>query len=154
MTSVAEDTRDLQALIPHRGPWLLLERVLDHGDGWAHCQVVPRPGPLTDGEHVPATLAVEYMAQTVAVVCRLQGGAQAQAPGAAAPAPGYLVAARDVSLAVESFPVGEPLTVEARYAFGSGLAARFEARVLSGPRVLAEAQLTVYQPDPEETHRP
>jgi len=153
MTAVTENTRDLHALIPHRGPWLLLERVLDHGDGWAHCQVVPRPGPLTDGEHVPATLAVEYMAQTVAVVFGLRGRAQGKATGAA-PVPGYLVAAREVSLHVEAFPAGQPLTVEARHAFGSGRAARFEARVVSGPRVLAEAQLTVYEPDSEETQRP
>jgi predicted hotdog family 3-hydroxylacyl-ACP dehydratase len=153
MTAVTEHTRGLHALIPHRGPWLLLERVLDHGDGWAHCQVVPRPGPLSQGDQIPATLAVEYMAQTVAVVCGLRGAAQGKASGAA-PVPGYLVAAREVSLHVEAFPVGQPLTVEARHAFGRGSAARFEARVLSGPRVLAEAQLTVYQPVPEETHKP
>ncbi|MDR0563813.1 MAG: hypothetical protein LBG78_02595 [Azoarcus sp.] len=95
--------------LPHRGHMLLLERVLDIGEGHATCELTLRADSsfCRDGR-VPAYVGIEYMAQAGGVLI----GARALAANTS-PKICYLVSVRKFSSHVDGFDVGTTLTVKA-----------------------------------------
>jgi predicted hotdog family 3-hydroxylacyl-ACP dehydratase len=97
-------------ILPHRSGMLLLDRVLSHDMNATRCAARPDTATLFHDEsgHVPAWLAVEYMAQCLAAHGGLLGRSRGEPPLV-----GFLVGARGLSLHVARFARGRELVVEA-----------------------------------------
>ena len=91
------------------------------------------------------------MAQAIAA----GAGLSARGKGDGEPARmGFLLGCRDLSIAVDSFRVGDRLTIEARRTWGENQIGSFACKVGRGDEVVVEGALTVYQgPLPEEPAR-
>jgi len=137
-------------VVPHRPPMLLLDRVLSYDGELVVCELVIEPSsPFAVGGEVPAIVGLEYMAQATAA------GAGLSARGKGQPARmGFLLGCRNLTIAVDSFRVGDRLTVEARRTWGENDLGSFACQVRRGDDVLVEGALTVYQGSlPEEAAR-
>ena len=91
------DRDAVAARIPHAGRMCLLDRVLDWSDAAIRCRATSHrdaDNPLRDAAGLPATSAIEYAAQAMAV----HGALLASAAGA--PRVGYLASVRGVELRV------------------------------------------------------
>ncbi len=128
-------------LLPHAGPMVLLDALVEAGDGRVVARVTLRPASLfvEDGK-VPAIVAIEYMAQAIGAYA----GLRARAAGGA-PRIGYLLGTRDMSLEVDAFSVGDELTVEAQHVWGDEQLGSFRCEVRRGGRALASALVNVYE---------
>jgi predicted hotdog family 3-hydroxylacyl-ACP dehydratase len=116
-----------EALIPHRGPALLLEAVLDAGPEHAICRGrVPVGSAFVIGGRAAAVIAIEVAAQTAAVHQALA------APSGGNARPGYLVGVRDASLRADFVPAGAVLVATVRRLGGAGPLATYEVSV-TGP---------------------
>ena len=138
-------------LVPHRPPMLLLDRVLSYDGDCVVCETVLGPNsPFAEQGHVPAVVGIEYMAQTIAA----GAGLSAREKGSASGQMGFLLGCRSLTIAVDSFRVGDRLTIEARRSWGETALGSFACKVQRGAEVLVEGALTVYQgPLPEEMTR-
>jgi 3-oxoacyl-[acyl-carrier-protein] synthase I len=138
-------------LVPHRPPMLLLDRVLSYDGECVICETVLEPGsPFVDDGEVPALVGIEYMAQAIAA----GAGLSARDKGETAARMGFLLGCRKLTIAVDSFQVGDRLTVEARRTWGENELGSFSCKVQRGDQVVVEGALTVYQgPLPEEMSR-
>jgi predicted hotdog family 3-hydroxylacyl-ACP dehydratase len=61
---------DLEVLLPHRAPMILLDRVLDYGDDFSSAELHIHPDNLffdAELDGVPAWVGIEYMAQTMGI---------------------------------------------------------------------------------------
>jgi predicted hotdog family 3-hydroxylacyl-ACP dehydratase len=138
-------------LVPHRPPMLLLDRVLSYDGECVVCETVLGPqSPFAEQGEVPAVVGIEYMAQAIAA----GAGLSAREKGDDAGKMGFLLGCRSLSIAVDSFQVGDRLTIEARRTWGENQIGSFACKVQRGAEVLVEGALTVYQgPLPEEMTR-
>jgi predicted hotdog family 3-hydroxylacyl-ACP dehydratase len=138
-------------LVPHRPPMLLLDRVLSYDGECVVCETVLGPNsPFAEQGHVPAVVGIEYMAQTIAA----GAGLSAREKGSASGQMGFLLGCRSLTIAVDTFNVGDRLTIEARRSWGETALGSFACKVQRGAEVLVEGALTVYQgPLPEEMTR-
>ena len=122
---------------------LLLDAVLSHGPGCATAlvRITPDSSFYITGKGVPSYLAIEYMAQTIAVIA----GKEAVEAGKAAPV-GYLLGTRSFQCNTAWFPAGSELLAEAseEYVDGQGMGA-YLGRVTGGD-VGARCRLTVFRP--------
>jgi len=138
-------------LVPHRPPMLLLDRVLSYDGERVVCETVLGPdSPFAEQGEVPAVVGIEYMAQTIAA----GAGLSARDKGDQAGRTGFLLGCRNLSIAVDSFQIGDRLTIEARRTWGENQIGSFACKVQRGSEVLVEGALTVYQgPLPEDMIR-
>lgn len=133
----------IATLVPHSGKMCLLARVLDHTRQRTSCEVDPAGSRLLanpDGS-VPVWVALEYMAQCVAV----HGGLASLARGET-PRPGLLLGSRRIGFAARELAPGEKLRVTAEHHRGElGLAA-FDCAVSAeaGGAPLVRGRLNVY----------
>jgi predicted hotdog family 3-hydroxylacyl-ACP dehydratase len=134
-------------LVPHRPPMLLLDRVLSYDGERVVCETVLGPqSPFAEQGQVPAVVGIEYMAQAIAA----GAGLSAREKGNASGRVGFLLGCRSLMIAVDSFQVGDRLTVEARRTWGENEIGSFACKVQRDGEVLVEGALTVYQgPLPE-----
>lgn len=144
---------DLETLLPHRAPLLLLSEVVDYDDDVATARVhITAQSPFYDSElgGVPAWVGMEYMAQTIGIWAghqQLSQGKQVQA--------GFLLGCRRYECSSAVFPVGCTLRIEARpvYRDDSGLGA-FDCLIESGT-LRATAQIKAFRPEnPRDFVRP
>jgi predicted hotdog family 3-hydroxylacyl-ACP dehydratase len=124
------------SLIPHRPPWLVLDRIEVEGDQARGVKVVSADDPLAPDGELPEVLVVEALAQTAAAV---MGAAAAN--GAAATHRGYLTEIRGLTF-VGRARVGSRLEVRAWRTRSLGRLHRFVARVAQDGAPLAEGELT------------
>ncbi|WP_257307149.1 hypothetical protein [Geothrix campi] len=128
-----------EALLPHRGPSLLLRRILEISDEHCLARVRVEPGAwyLDERGCAPAWLALEWMAQAASA---FSGNRHLQAGGA--PRIGFLLGSRRFETTVPVFPVGSEFEVEAKLIFldEAGPSA-FACRVGNGAETLARATL-------------
>ena len=109
MTPACLDHAGIEALIPHRGPMCLLDRVTSWDATRIECVAVGHRDarhPLRSASGLLSSAAIEYAAQAMAV----HGALCAAAAGDRA-APGFLASARDVRLAcrrLDDLPAIEP----------------------------------------------
>lgn len=140
---MSANLRELEALLPHRPPLLLLERLVEGDPGHAVAEARVRAGdPLVEaGRGLPAWALVEVFAQAAALI----GGLAARARGETV-AQGFLLGTRRLDCPVSHLPVGSQFTVEARAAFtdGSGMGA-YHCRIRE-PQWPVECTLSVYTP--------
>jgi predicted hotdog family 3-hydroxylacyl-ACP dehydratase len=135
-------------LVPHRPPMLLLDRVLSYDGELVVCETILGPeSPFAERGEVPAVVGIEYMAQTIAA----GAGLSAREKGNEGGKTGFLLGCRSLKLAVDSFQVGDRLTIAARRTWGENQLGSFACTVERDGEVLVEGALTVYQgPIPEE----
>jgi predicted hotdog family 3-hydroxylacyl-ACP dehydratase len=133
----------IEALLPHRDGMLLVDRVIESGEGRVRAALEVRAGAwYIDAQRMPAWIALEAMAQTVAACV-----GNARREQGLPPVQGYLLGTRRFRSARPAFPVGCTLEIvaERQYQETSGIGA-FECRVeVDGERV-ADATLTVFDP--------
>lgn len=138
----------IRQLVPHSGPMVLLDRVLEADDD-AICATV---GICADSLFYSAEaggvgswVGVEYMAQAIAA----HAGYLAWREGRPIQV-GFLLGARKYSTVAPAFAAGSTLFVRARLVLRgeNGLSA-FDCAIAPGPDAapLASATLTVFQPD-------
>ncbi len=120
----------IEELLPHRGPAVLLARVLAHDGRSTTCEVDVARSRLyqaPDGS-VPAHVALEYMAQAIAA----HGGLLDRAAGRD-PRPGFFLGSRRLTLAVSRLEQGEKLEVTATHVRGAGRMLAFDCAVRRRP---------------------
>lgn len=137
--------REPQRLMPHRPPAILLDEVLDYGDGHATALVRVRRDSKwfdPDGGGVPAWVGLEYMAQTIAV---WSGHLQVRAGQPVSVA--FLLGCRSYRCTAPRFAAGQDLTVSVRVLVTepNGLGS-FDCRI-DGDGVEAVARVNAYRPD-------
>jgi predicted hotdog family 3-hydroxylacyl-ACP dehydratase len=133
----------IEELVPHRRPMLLLDAVSSGDEARIECRVSLRDdSPFVEGGRVRSTLAIEYMAQCVAAWAGLQGHAAGEPVRI-----GYLIGAREITLAVDYFFVGDDLRIEATKVWGDLVLGHFACAVHRGDETLATGTLNVYRGD-------
>ncbi|WP_049621074.1 3-hydroxylacyl-ACP dehydratase [Frateuria defendens] len=143
MSGAAADYGPIEALLPHAGPAILLDALVEADAERVLCtRTVPHGGPLHDADgHLPAWAGIELMAQAVAA----WAGWQARREGRPVRL-GFLLGTRHYRCDVDAFPAGTVLAVEAVRGFhddaGMGV---FHCRI-DAPGLHAEARLTVFSP--------
>lgn len=131
----------IDELVPHAHPMILVDRLVSFQEGRAICEVVLRPdSPFVEDGKARALVAVEYMAQSVAVYAGMRGRLKGEKPSL-----GFLLGSRELRLHVDHFHAGDVLRVSVEHVFGDEHLGSFKCRVERGPEVVAEALLSVYQ---------
>lgn len=135
---------DIDALVPHRAPMRLIDRLLDWDENGVAVEVtVPADGLFSDADGVPAWVGVEYMAQAIAAWagCRARHAGQA-------PALGFLLGTRRYVAEQPYFRTGARLRVEARCELlGENGLGMFACRIMEGEDVVAVANVSVFEPN-------
>ena len=135
----------IEALIPHRGTMLLLDRVIEFSDEMAIAEYAPRCDAWYADEagNMPAWIGIELMAQTVAAHVALVKRQEGLSPKM-----GALLGARSYRSTTESFSTGATLRIRAGMVLrdSSGLGA-YECAIEGNGNVLAMAVLKVYEPE-------
>lgn len=134
---------DIEQVVPHRGAMRLVHRLLAWDEQRAAVEVVvPADGPFHERDGVPAWVGIEYMAQAIAA----WAGCQARARGEE-PRIGFLLGSRRYTAETGHFARGSRLRVETECElFGDNGLGMFACRILDGERVLASANVSVYEP--------
>lgn len=138
----ATDLPPITALVPHRSPMCLIDRLVT-GDAHRACgELTIRPDhPLLRGATVPAVAALEYIAQTIAAHVGLRSHLRGEPPRR-----GFLIGCRNLDLHAATFPCGVRLTIDVEQTWTDGAeAALYRGRVRLTDRLVAEGTLTVYQ---------
>jgi len=147
MTAFATlDHAGIEALVPHRGPMCLLDRMLAWSPTRIECSAAGHRDPhhpLRSRSGLLASATIEYAAQAAAV----HGGLVAAAAGGNAP-PGFLASARDVRLAswrLDDLPPAEPdqLSIVAERQAGDAGQLLYTFRVAHAGREIASGRLAV-----------
>ncbi len=129
-------------LIPHRGPAVLLSRVLFHDEQSTKClAVVDSSMQYLEGDRADAALALELMAQGIAVHVSLERKWSSDAPRA-----GYVVGVPKMNFIGGDYREGDRLEVTVRPVFHEGPVGRFEGLVTCAGMMRAEGTLTVFEP--------
>jgi predicted hotdog family 3-hydroxylacyl-ACP dehydratase len=136
-------------VVPHRPPMLLLDEVVAWDGMHVECRVVLRDdSPFVDAGRVASTLAIEYMAQCIAVFVGLEAYQRGEPVRL-----GYLVGARDISLPPDGFRVGDVLIVKAAPIWGGETIGSFQCEVDRVGEVVARGSLNVYRGELRELAR-
>jgi predicted hotdog family 3-hydroxylacyl-ACP dehydratase len=132
----------LAELLPHAPPMVLLDEVLAFDGATARCSVTLRPGSMfVEGGRVRAVVALEHMAQCVAVCAALRSRERGEPVGQG----GYLVGARELQLEAACFEVGDTLEVEATLEFDGRELGSFACNLSRRGERLASGVLNVYR---------
>lgn len=151
-SSDTPDTPDfpfpIEALLPQSRRMVLLDRVVEVGDGYIVVELSVRDdGLFSRSDHnVPAWVGLEYMAQTVAAY----SGYQRKLKGEEIEL-GFLLGTRYYQCSVDSFPCGSRIRVRAEKIIeAANDMAVFEC-VLEGDRMLATSKLNLLMPKDSKT---
>jgi len=134
---------DIEDLIPHKKAMCLIKRVIDWGEDWCQAEVdVADSGAFMIDGYVPAYVAIEYMAQTVAALAGLRAKAHHKPIQL-----GLLLGTRLLASPVDKMKADLVLTVRVKEIFSedNGMAV-YECQV-TGEGVELKSNLNVYQSD-------
>ncbi|MEI7429611.1 MAG: beta-hydroxyacyl-ACP dehydratase [Betaproteobacteria bacterium] len=135
----------VEALLPHCGTMLLLDRVIEFNDDLAAAEYAPRGVAwyADDAGNMPAWIGIELMAQTIAAHVALLKRREGLSPKM-----GALLGTRSYRSSSANFPVGRTLRIQAVVVLrdSSGLGA-YECAIELDGEVLATAVLKVYEPE-------
>jgi predicted hotdog family 3-hydroxylacyl-ACP dehydratase len=138
---------DMESLIPHRGVMRLVDRVLaDDGETTRVEATVRGDGPFVRDGVLASWVGIELMAQSIAAwagLRRLEAKQDVKL--------GFLLGSRRYDCDVQGFAVGTRLevTVKQEIVSAQGLAV-FACTVHDGQRLVAQANVNVFQPDDVE----
>jgi predicted hotdog family 3-hydroxylacyl-ACP dehydratase len=127
-------------LMPHRGPMVLLDRLVGWSPGHAECATRVRETArfVTDGRLL-APFTIEHMAQAVAVCL----GYQAYRGGRGVRV-GMIVSCRAFEAQLESASTGDELTVIVNRERGNETLSHFQCEVLCNEEAFATATLILF----------
>ncbi len=129
------------ACVPHRPPSVLLDSLVEASAERLIARVrITRDSPFFEGDGVEGLVMIEYMAQAIAAFSghlRRASGAPIQL--------GFLLACRQMTLAVDHLSDGDELLVEARHVWSSPPLAQFDCEVTRNGKTIAKATLSVYE---------
>ncbi len=127
-------------VLPHSAPMILLDEIVAYGGTGIRCRATIRSdSPFVAAGRVRAIVSLEYMAQAVAAFAGMRGRT-AGAP----PRIGYVIGAREMTLEVDQFAIGDELLVDAEEVWGDERMSSFRCRVVRDGRCVAEASLNFY----------
>ena len=133
----------IDSVMIHRPPMLLLDEVIEYNDNEIVAGATIRHDSTFITPHgVPGHAAIEYMAQACgayAGVIALEGGLPVRM--------GFLIGTRLCKVRVPWFRLGDKLSISAAIVLHDEQLAAFDCRIEIDGRVVADAQLKVYQPD-------
>ena len=130
---------DVEELVPHAGPMVLLECVIAVAEDTLTAEVIVRAdGLFDDSGKVPAILGVEYMAQAIAA----WAGYHAKQRGEQV-LPGLLLGTRQYQSSTADFLVGEKLDVAVELVMQSSAGLAVFDCTIHNQRVTVSARLTV-----------
>lgn len=133
----------ISALLPHRGPMLLVDELLDDDAGMVRVLATVKEGQLfLTPEGLPAWVGIELMAQTVASWAGLRSLEKKELVKL-----GFLLGTRRYECTRPFFPVGARLEIEAREELvGENGLAVFVCRLTLEGELVATAQLNAFRP--------
>ena len=136
------DFPDIQSLLPHRPPLLFIERILSLDESEARCEIVAGNGCFASikEEEICASVGLEYMAQTAAVL----GGSLAAKRGSI-PQSGMIASVRNMQFHCPHFVRGARLEAQAKLLESEGGTAIFETKLFDGSsmQLLQSARIVV-----------
>jgi predicted hotdog family 3-hydroxylacyl-ACP dehydratase len=129
--------------LPHRPPMLLIDDILDVTGDRIVCRTTIHPDCVfaIDGR-VHASAMIEFVAQACAIFVGVRSARDGDPPRL-----GLLLGCREITFAVNSFAVGDRLTIEATKIFGEHRLAAFTCTVSRGDVECARLQLSVADAD-------
>lgn len=125
--------------LPHRPPMLLIDEIVEVTDQRAICRTTIHPDCVfaIDGRVHPSAM-IEFVAQT----CAIAVGVLAAREGGP-PRLGMIMACREVTFDVDTFAVGDELTITVDRLSGQKMMAAFTSTVVRGGALCATVQLSV-----------
>ena len=133
----------IEAVVPHRGAMLFVDRLLFADDDRVSVGATVRLGQLfTTDAGLPAHVGIELMAQAIAA----WAGSRARVRGKSVQL-GFLLGTRRYESTCDFFAIGAQLRIDAQCElFADNGLGMFACRILEGERVLATANLSVFEP--------
>jgi predicted hotdog family 3-hydroxylacyl-ACP dehydratase len=133
---------DIAKFLPHDGPMVLLDSLLECLDESVHATVtIKEEAPFCEQGNVPSYVALEYMAQAIAAWNGYHAHQHQEKPKI-----GFLLGSRSLTLLVPAFAVGETLDIYGQCQYNDGEMASFACWIEKNKKRIAEATLNVYQP--------
>ena len=133
-------------LLPHRPPMILLDEILGYDETSLAAGVTVSAASLfVEAEGVPAHIGLEYMAQA----CGAFAGLLARERGEPVRI-GFVLGTRQYRAHVPCFRRGDRLAITVAVLYQDEQVGAFECRIEIAGKLAAEAQLSVYQPDPAQ----
>lgn len=136
-------------LVPHSGPMILLDRLVEPLEDGCVCErTIGSSGLLIEEQGLPAYVGIELMAQSIAAYSGYTAWRQDQPVQL-----GFLIAVPAWKTECDHFPSGRTLRIHVRREWGDDQLLRFagEIRDAETEKLLQTAAINVYQPaDPAE----
>ncbi len=131
--------RDLQAMLPHRKPMLMISEVLSYDDQQLEAlSLIEAVNPLLqDDGRFPGFATLELLAQASGLFLGLNMDGSA--------APGAIVSVRNMQIYKSSLGIDKPIHVKVNFLGGSGSAAMFQGLAYQEDVLVSDATLTVSQ---------
>ncbi|WP_448564069.1 ApeP family dehydratase [Thalassotalea ganghwensis] len=137
---------DIEQVIAHRKPMILISRLLQHDSNSARCEVDIEQNSAffqSNLQGVPSYIGIEYMAQSIAAYAgakALENDQQIEI--------GFLLGSRKYTVHQPVFNVGNTysISVEKLYQEDSGLTV-FECAIYHEDLIIAQAKVNAFQPN-------
>lgn len=137
---------EVEDLLPHSGDMVLIDKILEYGDGCGVAQVKVRSSSIfyeQDIEGIHSSIGLEWMAQTIAAIAgisALQNKKKVQI--------GFLLGSRKYEPTTSVFKLDREYIIRINQLFheDNGLGA-FECSIHHGNELIAESKLNVFAPD-------
>jgi len=139
MTSARSDFGPVADYLPHRPPMLLIDDIVEVSDLRAVCRTTIHPDCVFA---VHGVVHPSAMIEIVAQACAIYVGVLSARDGDP-PRTGLIMSCREISFAVDSFAVGDELTITANKVFGQHQLAAFTGTVVRDGALCATVQLSV-----------
>jgi predicted hotdog family 3-hydroxylacyl-ACP dehydratase len=133
----------VEELLPHSESMVLLDEVVEWGDGWAVAavRVAEDTAFFEPGVGVPSWVGIEYMAQTVAMYVGICAKRESKPIRI-----GLLLGTRSYKAGCSHFRLGTRPRIRVQEIWRDAQMASFECHIEDGER-LADATLNLFQPD-------
>ncbi len=140
---------DVENLLPHSGDMVLIDKILEYGDGYGVAHVKVRSNSKfyeQDLNGIHSSIGLEWMAQTIAAIAgitALQNNRPVQI--------GFLLGSRKYEPTTSVFKLDQEYTIRIKQLFyeANGLGA-FECSIYQENELIAESKLNVFAPDNAE----
>ncbi|MFT5703072.1 MAG: putative hotdog family 3-hydroxylacyl-ACP dehydratase [Rickettsiales bacterium] len=140
--------KDLEKILPHKNPMILIDRVVDYDleNKKLTSEVdINAKNIFFDQElnAVPIWVGIEFMAQTIGCL----SGIYAKEYKRTKIDLGFVIGARNYECFAPNFKNGQCLKIEIEQLFFDSELGAFECVIKDGDKILAQAQLNVFQPE-------
>ncbi|MEZ8144571.1 3-hydroxydecanoyl-ACP dehydratase [Enterovibrio norvegicus FF-33] len=138
----------IKQLVPHRAPMLYLNKMVDAGKSFAHCQARPNTDHHffdTKQQGLPSWVGIELMAQTIAAWSGFHYYQKGQSPVI-----GFLVGSRRYQTVTAFFARNQVLDIHVDEVMSHEGVSVFSCKIESNGALLASSQLSTFEPSNAE----